>query len=55
MVRVEVKSKYICRSCGRETELVIEANQPTSIQCPVCRGKILYKKRTTEPLVFDCR
>ena len=45
---------YICAKCGTETKFKIKEE---SITCSNsnCKGRILYKKRTSEPVEFEAR
>ena len=43
---------YICAKCGKETAFKIKEEK---ISCSKCQGRILYKKRTTEPVEFEAR
>ena len=44
--------KYICAKCHCETEFRIKEE---SICCSNCRCRVLYKKRTSEPVEFEAR
>lgn len=43
---------YICAKCGSETKFKIKED---TISCSSCGCRILYKKRTTEPVEFEAR
>ena len=47
MVTVE----YICSNCGK----TVKADERAQMRCPECHCNILYKKRTTNRIVFSAR
>ena len=43
---------YICAKCGNENKFKIKESE---ISCPKCQNRVLYKKRTTEPVEFEAK
>ncbi|EMS13228.1 hypothetical protein KM1_175630, partial [Entamoeba histolytica HM-3:IMSS] len=44
--------QYICAKCGAETSFKVKES---NICCSQCQCRILYKKRTPEPVEFEAR
>ena len=43
---------YVCAKCKKETPFKIKEEK---ITCSKCQGRVLYKKRTSEPVEFEAR
>jgi DNA-directed RNA polymerase subunit RPC12/RpoP len=53
-IEVPVKREiiYICAKCGSENKFRIKEG---NMSCPKCQNRVLYKKRTTEPVEFEAK